>query len=401
VAYRDPPAHDTVVEMGRGGRSRKGAIAAVLLLVGLGGGAYVAGRASDSTGAATTTTTSTTVAPTTTIPPSTTAAPSTTTIAAVAAGSGAVLPEPTGESVYVADQFGDVYRVDLDTGNVTHYRLNRRFENVAGIAAVGTGALVFDRFDYSVDDGPLYRPSGGHAAAIYALKADGSLDPMSLDVAAAQRLPDPGGGGVWLIGRNTEGMPAALVDATGASTVFLNVPPGLNPLVADGGGIIATGTSGTFRVDQGGPLRLTTGSLIGLSARYLVASTCDDQFRCTVSRTDRSTGDVVDVGPLPATLAIGGDVGEVSPDGSAVALLEVGPTGARLVRYDLGTGEVNEVSTDVFGPTNKMAWTSTGWLVHTSPGVIQLTRGDEQRNIEFAGGSRSVTVVALAVGPTP
>jgi hypothetical protein len=400
VAYRDLPAHDTVVEMGRGDRSRKGAIAAVLLLLGLAGGAYVAGRASDSTGAATTTTTSTTVAPTTTIAPSTTA-PTTTTIAAVAAGRGAVLPEPTGESVYVADQFGDVYRVDLDTGNVTHYMLNRRFENVAGIAVVGTGAMAFDGFDYSVDDGPLYRPSGGHTAAIFALKSDGSVDPISLDVAAAQRLADPGGGGVWLIGRNTDGMPAALVDATGASTVFINVPPGLNPLVADGGGIIATGTSGTFRVDQGGPLRLTTGSLIGLSARYLVASTCDDQFRCTVSRTDRSTGDVVDVGPLPATLTSGGNVGEVSPDGGAVALLEVGTTGARLVRYDLDTGEVDEVSTDVFGPTNKMAWTSTGWLVHASPGVVQLTRGDEQRNIEFAGGSRSVMVVALAIGPTP
>jgi hypothetical protein len=326
---------------------------------------------------------------------------STTSIAVVAAGSGAVLPEPTGQSVYVADQFGDVYRLDLDTGDITHYELNRRFENVAGIAVVGTGALVFDGFDYSADDGPLYRPGDAHTATIFALKPDGSLDTLRLDVAAAQRLADPAGGGVWLIGRNADGMPAALVDATGASTVFVNLPPGLNPLVADGGGIVATGTSGTFRVDQGGPRQLTTGSLIGLSARYVVASTCDDQFRCTVARTDRRTGDVVQVGPLPETLASGGNVGEVSPDGSAVALLQVGANGARLVRYDLDSGEVNEVSTDVFGPTNKMAWTSTGWLVHASPGVVELTRGDERRNIDFAEGNRSVTVVALAVGPAP
>jgi hypothetical protein len=401
VAFQDPTARDPVVEIGRSGRSRKGAIVAVLLLVGLGGGAYVAGRTSNSTGAPTTTTTNSTVAPTTTARSTTTARPTTTTTAVVAAGRGAILPEPTGQRVYAVDQSGDVYRVDLDTGDITHYELNHRFENVAGIAVIGDEALVFDAYDYNVDAGPLYRPGDGHAVTVYTLKPDGSVATIRLEVAAAQRLADPTAGGVWLIGRNADGMPAALVDATGASTVFVNIPPGLNPIGADGGGIVAAGASGTFRVDQGGPRRLTTGSLIGLSAGYLVASTCDDQFRCTVSRTERQTGDIDEIGPIPASLAAGSDVGEVSPDGNAVALLVFGPSEARLVQYDLVSNEITEITTQVFGPRNNVAWTSTGWLVHVEAGVLELTRGAERRDIDVAPGRSSASLVALGVGPAP
>jgi hypothetical protein len=331
---------------------------------------------------------------------STTTAPSTTTTPVFVAGSGAVLPEPTGQSVYVADESGDMYRVDLDTGAVTHYDLNHSFQNSIGIAALDNGALVFDGFDYDVDAGPLYRPGGGHAATLFQLKPDGTLYTIDLEVAAAQRLADPAAGGAWLIGRNANGMPAALVDATGASTAFITIPTGLNPVVADGGGIVATGTSGAFRVDQGGPRQLTTGTLIGLSARYLVASTCDEQYRCTVSRTDRENGHVDEIGPTPASLGASTMPGAVSPDGNAVALFDF-ETNPRLVSYDLATGEVTEISAEVNTPTDNLAWTSTGWLAHVDTGGLELTRGDQRRSIDVGGGRSAAPLLALAIGPTP
>ncbi len=380
-----------------------------MLLVGLGAGAYVAGRSSESTGAGSTTTTSSTAVPTTTttiakstttVRPTTTT--TTTTAAVIAVGSGALLPEPTGQSVYIADHSGDIYRVDLDTGAITHYDLNYSFQNEIGIAVSAGGALAFDGFDYDTDAGPLYRPGDdGHRATLFRLTPDGSVATIQLEVAASQRLADPGAGGVWLIGRNADGMPAALVDATGASTAFINIPPGLNPIVADRGGIVTSGTSGTFRVDQGGPRRLATGALIGLSARYVVTSSCDEHYRCRVTRTDRENGQVDDLGPTPAALGLSNIPGEVSPDGTAVALLAFGANDAKLVRYDLDTGRVTDITTEVYGPTNHLAWTSTGWLAHVSGGVLELTRGDERRDINVAAGRRDASLAALVIGPAP
>jgi hypothetical protein len=398
-----PFEDDPVIELGGRGRNRNKAVVAVVLLVGLAAGAYVAGRGSKSTGAKPTTTTSPTVVPTTTtIAKATTTVSSTTTTAVVAAGNGPLLPEPTGQSVYAADHSGDVYRVDLDTGAITHYDLNYSFQNEVGLAVTADGALAFDGFDYDIDNGPLYRPGNdGQGTTLFQLKPDGSVATIQLDVAASQRVADTAAGGVWLIGRNADGMPAALVDANGASTAFINIPPGLSPIVADGGGIVASTASGTFRVDQGGPRRLTAGTLIGLSARYLVTSTCDDKYRCTVRRTNRENDQVDDFGPTPGGLGLSNIPGEVSPDGNSVALLSFGANDARLVRYDLDTGEVTEITTEVYGPTSHLAWTSTGWLAHVSAGVLELTRGNERRYVDVAVGPRSASLAALAIGPTP
>jgi hypothetical protein len=93
-------------------------------------------------------------------------------------------------------------RVDLDTGAVTFNELNHSFHNVIVIAAGESGALVFDGFDYDVEDNRLNRPSGAHPATLVELKPDGTLDTIHFEVAAVQRLADPGGAEAGLIGRN-------------------------------------------------------------------------------------------------------------------------------------------------------------------------------------------------------
>jgi hypothetical protein len=206
---------------------------------------------------------------------------------------------------------------------------------------------------------------------------------------------------VWLIGKSAKGQPAALVDATGASRAFISIPSGLTPIATDGAAVVAAGRSGTFRIDQGGPVRLTTGSLIGLSAQYLVASTCDDKYRCTVTRTDRLSGEVDDLGPLPTSLRTQAVPGQVSPDGSAVALVKYEPDGAQLVRYEIGTGNVIVIGTQIFGPELITAWTSTGWLARLGDGVVVLTRGDEQRIVDLAGGNLTASLAAIAIGQSP
>jgi hypothetical protein len=377
---------------------------AVVLIVGLAAGAYVAGRGSESGGVSSPNTTN--AVTTTSVVATTTARAVTTTSAVITVGAGAVLAEPTGLSMYVAATSGEIYRIDLDSGSVTHYEISHEFDNTVGIVAVDDGAVVFDGYDYDADPGALYTQGRfGRGTTLYRLRADGSVDTIHVNVDAWRHLGDTSAGGVWLIGRNANGMPAALVDDTGASQVFISIPTGLTPIATDGGAVVAAGMSGTFRVDQGGPHRLTTGSLIGLSARYLVASTCDDRYRCTVTRTDRLSGEVDDLGPLPASLGASMGMplapGQVSPDGSSVALVQYETDGAKILHYDTRTGDVAVITTQVFGPELNAAWTSTGWFVRLGEGVVVLTRGDEQRTVELLGGQPSTSLAAIAIGPVP
>jgi hypothetical protein len=396
----EPIANDPLVSMGGGGRGRRGWLVGVALVVALGIGALVAGHATDGTTSAATTTTTTTPATTTTVPPSTTrptsttAPPATTTTAVITSGGGAVLPEPTGESLYTVSATGDVYRVDLDTGSVTHSDVGRAFQN-ATIIALDNGALVVNQYsnsDTGIDQETL----------MYHVRVDGTVEPITVELPSNGRAGAPGFG-VWLYSLSGEsGQVFTLVTAKGETAVTLSVPAVGQGFVPDGDGIAFVSASGIYRVDVQGIRRLATGSLISLSDRYLITKDCDASYICTVRRTDRASGKVDVIGPPPNGLEPSYQPGSVSPDGQHVSILVFGYNSPPVQRiYDLDSNTVRDTKSQLsFSLADAQAWTSTGWSAITEDSTtVVFVRGDETRSVTLP--PTSSLPIAFAIGPTP
>jgi hypothetical protein len=379
-------------------RTGRGAAAAIAVVAALGTAAFVVGRGRNTATSSPTTTpipapTRTTAAVTTSNPTVTVGA-TTTTLALTVAGP-PVLPEPTGQSVYTVNPIGDVYRLDVDTGILTHTDVGRTFQ-VAGIVAVSDGAMVFDR--HAADN-------GDDSTVLYHVHADGSFDPVTVTIGRPVfgRMAAPDIPGIWLFSRSdTSSSLATLWAFDGGEQTTLVLPDsnsgGTYP---DGDGIITVTTFGTYRVSLDGSRRLGRGSPIAISDRFLVMEDCDDRFHCAVSRTDRSTGhvDAFAVPPATVSAAYGAVSGAVSPDGHLISVVTTSPDAAlRLGVYDLGAGRAEPVSTTA-NAFYLSAWTATNWLIFIDGGpVLVLTQGSDIHSI---GLPRSPTPIALVLGPTP
>jgi hypothetical protein len=391
----EPPGLDALVTVGGSGKRRRGWLVAAVLVVVLAGGALVAGRANDEATTAPPTTpaaASTSTAPATTRPPPTSAAPSTTSPAITNTG-GPVLPEPTGESLYSINATGDLYRVDLDTGIVTHADIGRVFQN-ATVVALDDGAVVIEQFSNS-DTGV------DRETVMFRVRADGSVTPVSVPLPSAGRIGAPGVG-AWLFGLpDPAGQSATLVTADGDRAVTLTVPPGAEGFVADGDGIAFRSASGTYRIDTDGIRRIATGELIALSDRFVVANECDAAFRCTVTRADRASGQVDTIGGRPDHLSPFYQPGRLSPDGRSVAVEVYAPSSAPTEQiYDLDTNTVHDISGADLIMTGPQAWTVSGWSAFSDNNSdLVFVRGAERRSFNLPG--RRSSPLVLAVGPTP
>jgi hypothetical protein len=385
--------------MGGTGKGRRGWLVAAVLVVALGGGALVAGHATDgATSAATTTTrvapTTTTIAPTSTTRSarSTTTGATTTTLAITSTG-GAVLPEPTGESLYTVNASGDVYRVDLDTGFITHSHVDRSFQNPA-VVTVDDGALAFNQ---NSSDGSGF----DETTVMYHIRVDGSVEPITIALPSSARIGVPGIG-VWLSGPSEKGgQTMTLVTANGDIRTTLTLPPGVYGTVPDGDGLVFPSGSGAYRADESGLRRITTGELIALSDRYVVVSECDATYKCSVTRTDRKSGRVNAIGPRPEDLTYVYQLGALSPDGNVIAVAVYGGYNSPPTEsfYDLRTNTVHAVSGAVLTFPGPQAWTASGWSALTdNDSNVVFVRGDEQRAVDLPSRSNPL---ALTVGPTP
>ncbi len=397
----EPIGADPLVTMGGGGKGRRGWLLAAALVVALGIGALVAGRATDgATSAATTTTTTTAAAPTTTVTPSTTrptsstTALTTTTTGAITSTGGAVLPEPTGQSLYTASATGDVYRVDLDTGAITHSDVGRAFQSPT-IVPFDNGALITSEFTNS-DSGI------DQETVMYFVRVDGTVDRITVRLPSNGRAGAPGFG-VWLYSRlDPLAQTFSLVTANGETALTLTLPPGAQNFVPDGDGIVFMSGSGTYRVDALGIHRIATGELIALSDRYLVTKDCDASYVCAVVRTDRASGQADVIGPPPAGITPSYQSGTVSPDGNFVAILVFGynePPTERI--YDLGTNTIQDTNGQVsYNYSAAQAWTASGFSAITNDNsTVTFTRGTDNRSVVLP--STGSLPIAFAIGPTP
>jgi hypothetical protein len=402
----EPIGGDPLVTLGgggSGGKPRRGWLLAAVLVVALGVGALVAGRATDS--ASTGATTTTTVAPTTTATPPTTRATrsttpqTTTTTQAITSTGGAVLPEPTGESLYTINATGDVYRVDLDTGSITHSSVGRAFQNAA-IIAVDNGALVVNQYSNS-DTG--FDPQ----TVMFHVRVDGSTEQVTVSLPSAGRMGAPGLG-VWLYGLvGPTGQIATLVNAAGETVVKITLPPGAQGFQPDGNGLAFVSASGIYRIDGQGVSRIATGELIALSAGFIVVSNCDATFQCTVTRTDRNSGHVDTIGPRPDGLGPFYQSGTLSPDGGMVSVLVYGNNAPPTMRiYDLTTNTVQETISGydpVFAFPGAQLWTASGWSAsidnRSDVSDVVFARGADAHSVRLP--SSGPGPLAVAIGPTP
>jgi hypothetical protein len=394
----EPIGGDPLVTIGGGGtKRRRGWLLAAVLVVTLGVGALIAGRATDDATSAPSTTT--TVRPTTTSPPTTrstrsTTPRATTTTQAITRIGAPVLPEPTGESLYTINATGDVYRVDLDTGLTTHSKVGRAFQDAA-VVALDNGALVLNLFPNS--DSGIDRET-----VMYHVRVDGSVEEVTVPVPSAGRMGAPGIG-VWLYNMVDTTQTATLVTAEGETVVSLTMPAGAQSFIPDGDGIAFLSGSGIYRIDQQGIRRIATGELIAMSARFMVVSNCDDAYRCTVTRVDRTSGQIDAIGERPGGLSPYYQSGSLSPDGTMVSMLVYGnTTPPRIHIYDLTTNTVQVTGTGDFGMQGTQAWTTSGWSASVDgDSDVVLVRGGDTRSVDLPSSRSGPGPLAIAVGPTP
>lgn len=395
----EPLGGDPVITIGGAGKGRRGWLVAGVLVVALGGGALLAGHATDgATSAATTTSTvartTTTIAPTATTRPSrsTTSRATTTTLAITITG-GAVLPEPTGQSLYTVNASGDVYRIDLDTGLITHSYVDRSFQSPK-VVTLDDGALVFDESS-----------AGGTGfddqTVMYHVGVDGSVETITIALPTSARLGAPGVG-VWLYGPPERGgQKMTLVASNGDVLQTLTLPPGVYGTTADGDGLVFPSGSGAYRANENGLQRIAAGELIALSDRYAVATECDETYQCSVIRTDRKSGHADNIGPRPEELTYVYQLGALSPDGNVIAVIVYRGFNSPPTQgfYDLRTNTVNPIPDTVLSSPGPQAWTASGWsAIADNDSNVVFVRGNELQAVDLPSRSNPM---ALTIGPTP
>lgn len=271
------------------------------------------------------------------------------------------LTTPTDLDIVVLGSLGTMARLDLDDGSAVAW-------TVPGLAS-GPPDLFAIR-----DSVTALTDRDGFVASV------GEARPINTDVVEippGPRIAGPGAGLVWspLDDTATDGVGHRLTSLDPDLPAFDGteiVVAGATLLGGDGGGaLVASAPGGTYAITASATSRLTTGELLALGTRHVLARECDTELVCRTFLLDRSTGErstVVtprNVGEAVRadTVAIapgdGGPVGgTISPDGT-VALTEVSdPDAAGWVLNDLATGNWKEIPAPL--PGQPLIWSDDG-----------------------------------------
>ncbi len=177
-------------------------------------------------------------------------------------------------------------------------------------------------------------------------------------------------------------------------------------LYAPTGELLVNDAGGVYRVDgSGGATRVSNGFLLATSANHLLVRECSETYTCEFVLIDALTGERRTV-QLDGDFdnQFGGNMINVSPDGTTAHTVRWSATGGSDVIIDLETGAAATV------PTTRSSSFSNVWAVDSSGvfraaddgGVSFLTRsGDVTAFAESVGNLNAVAVRPLGAGPVP
>lgn len=195
-------------------------------------------------------------------------------------------------------------------------------------------------------------------------------------------LPGPRPGQVWVVTAGVGHAALVLTGPDGVRQVSVPLPAG-GPLpltaTADGsGGVLLTGTSGTFDAGPGRLRRLSLEPLAVGPGRWLAVSCPGHHQHCHTVVIDSATGAqrTLPGPPLPHTPMTPWPPGLIAPDGAAAALLELGRDGllgVHLLDLRSGTDRLLSVPISENGANETMAWSpDSRWLfVVTDTGAVR------------------------------
>lgn len=249
-------------------------------------------------------------------------------------------------------------------------------------ADLGAGALTDFGADRIVSDGnPLVvgtdwvvaSPSNGRARVIW---SDGGESALALGD-YWRLLPVPGADRFWRgsFGPPTIGIGAfELVDLAGTPLgPVIEMPANSWPVLVDPrtGGVAVAVAGRSYVVLDEGVEHLADGQIVNLSEDVVVAYGCDEALVCSLSRTDRTTGEVTVVPPDPtldeplrwdSVADWGGADSSISPDGRWSAVIGSSWRSSVSGIVELASGrfvELTEISappTVVWSPDSRWAF---------------------------------------------
>jgi hypothetical protein len=289
---------------------------------------------------------------------------------------------------------GSLLRIDLDGGVVTQRRLrgeDRTDPPVAVFGATGGAMLEGTNQTVLVGDGP-----------------DGGITPIA--GGGIVIFPSNNATEIWTVrvtGPDTQAAQLDHLDGSPAGPV-LTVSDG-TVLGDDGtGSLLVQTTNGVVRFDPDGASaqRMSGSPLVAWSATMLVTESCDAQMNCVWTAVDRTTGATRSLGPPPPGAVIRG--GQLSPDGTWMAYLVVGPGSTRptLQAIELASGNRLVLDPAVMMPPNRNAndavWSADGrWLFWlTDAGVLRAWATGLTLPVTVQGGDRIGSLLALGRAPS-
>lgn len=160
-------------------------------------------------------------------------------------------------------------------------------------------------------------------------------------------LPGPDPRHVWVAAGAGALSTMILVGLDGKPTgASIRVPADMNafPETDDAGGVLLTGTGGTYDARPDGLHRITSGTLLALGPTRWLTRECDSNHHCATVVIDRTGGARHTLADLPGyasaghgpVAAAGATPGVISPDGTTAALID--PATARVHLLTLASG---------------------------------------------------------------
>jgi hypothetical protein len=191
-------------------------------------------------------------------------------------------------------------------------------------------------------------------------------------------LPGPDPRHVWVAAGAGPLSTMILVGQDGKPTgASIRVPADMNafPETDDTGGLLLTGTGGTYDARPDGLHRITTGTLLALGPTRWLTRECDSDHHCATVVIDRTTGARHTLADLPGyasaghgpVAAAGTTPGVISPDGTTAALID--PATARVHLLTLASGADHPLAVRYSrqaAPGETMVWSpDSRWLFIT------------------------------------
>ena len=289
-------------------------------------------------------------------------------------------PSLTGD-VMLVDELGNVLSVEVETGEVTCVR---PYESdvepapwvqgdPAGVVRVNAGSPVSLISTGGVGGGNWVVPDDPAEQA----------DVASTDSVPVSFFPTDESGTLWLF--RPDASEVTLVGIVMAGDLSGTVPlaSGEHAIAADGlGGLVIESGDSTLREyrtlsTEGATTPLWTGSdLVAVGADTIVGVTCESKDACRLTVTNRTSGDIVDLGAAPTAFTSGRDFLEqfvtLSPDETLLAtptvegdLYSATPSSGGPMVIDVTNGSVVALSGGVWPmSTHNLTWSADGSVLY-------------------------------------